>query len=446
MFTLLGSVLLTLILVGLGTLTFARLGAESETERQLRHDATVVIEGIEDLLEPNGQDGATEERPNLRIPLAIENILQVDNLDVFLLDGQGRLIEGQQDTGLALSESQILALQASQTVSGRQDDLVFAASGRPRGRQTIVVFLARPVDDLLGNAVGWFLLASLIAVSFTGVVGWLLSKKLAAPVIASSEVAALISNGDLTARHANPRAGAVELQQLATSLNTMAEGLQRSQLHDQQFLLSISHDLRTPLTSIRGYAEALADNMGDPQRAGSVILSEADRLERLIKDLLQLSRLESRQFLIHAVPVDLTSAAAESVAGFEREAEQLGIELSFTGAQGANLVSADPDRLAQVLGNLLENACKYANSTIEVDVYHQSISVSDDGPGISAQDLPHVFERLYVSRNRPVRKEVGSGLGLAIVAQLMEAMNGSVSAQSAPNSGTKFVLEFEKSS
>src|SRR5204863_2229924 len=139
--------------------------------------------------------------------------------------------------------------------------------------------------------------------------------------------------------------------------NTMAATLERSQGLEQQFLLSISHDLRTPLTSIRGYAEALADGtLDDPTRGGSVIVSEARRLERLVRDLLDLAKLEAHRFSLALEPVDLVDIAAGTADGFRPEADDAGVAIDVTAASEPVVVSGDPDRLAQVAANLIENA------------------------------------------------------------------------------------------
>jgi two-component system sensor histidine kinase BaeS len=225
----------------------------------------------------------------------------------------------------------------------------------------------------------------------------------------------------------------------------MAGALERSKGLEQQFLLSVSHDLRTPLTSIRGYAEAIADGTTrDPTAAGEVILTESRRLERLVRDLLDLARLESRQFTLDQRPVDLVDVAAATVDGFRPDAETNHLALTVSGATEAILVQADPDRLAQVVANLVDNALKFARTAVVVGASLSGtdavLVVDDDGPGIATEDLPHVFERLYVSRHEPVRRETGSGLGLAIVRELVEAMGGSVAAQRAPSGGARMIV------
>jgi signal transduction histidine kinase len=210
-------------------------------------------------------------------------------------------------------------------------------------------------------------------------------------------------------------------------------------------LSSVSHDLRTPLTAIRGYAEAITDgtapNVG---QAAAVISREARRLERLVADLLDLARLDARAFSLVIGAVDLVAAARAVIAAADPVTVRLGLEVTLSAPDAPVWVMADPERLEQVIANLLENAQRYALATISVSVRAPGsgsgsgtmaeLRVEDDGPGIASEDRPHVFERLYVSSHRPSRNESGSGLGLAIVHQLVSAMGGEVRADSGDTS------------
>ena len=244
---------------------------------------------------------------------------------------------------------------------------------------------------------------------------------------------------------AEPAAGARdEVADLSRSINAMAEALERSRGLEQQFLLSVSHDLRTPLTSIRGYAEAMADGTGLPaEHAGTVILSESRRLERLVRDLLELAHLDARSFSLRSDVVELDDLVAACADGFAPEAAAAGVAITVRAVPA--VVHGDHDRLAQVVANLLENGLKYATSELVVRVASDGgrarVSVDDDGPGIAPVDLPHVFDRLYVARHQPVRRESASGLGLAIVRELVAAMGGTTGAEPSPTGGARLWIE-----
>jgi two-component system sensor histidine kinase BaeS len=255
-----------------------------------------------------------------------------------------------------------------------------------------------------------------------------------------------IAAGDLSARVDREHVGDDELGSLADAINTMAEELDASRGHERAFLLSVSHDLRTPLTSIRGYAEAMLDGTVDPDarlRAAEVIASESRRLERLVADLLDLARLDTHQFSLRPQPIDVGVVVGEAVDAFRPAATDLGLTLEFDGSASPAPGFADPQRVAQIVANLVENALKYASTAVRVGVgtdnQRIAITVDDDGPGIAPADLPRVFERLYTSRTVPGRT-VGTGIGLAIVHELAAAMGGEAHVQPLDTVGTRFVV------
>jgi two-component system sensor histidine kinase BaeS len=208
----------------------------------------------------------------------------------------------------------------------------------------------------------------------------------------------------------------------------------------------VSHDLRTPLTSIKGYAEAIADGTvadADLQvRSARIIEAEARRLERLVADLLDLARLDAHQFSLTPRPVDARHVVDETVAGFLPSAREWDVRLELVDGDPVP-VDADPERLAQIVANLVENALKYASANVRVGVApfesRVVIHVDDDGPGVPAGERERVFERLYTARGTPSRK-VGTGIGLAIVHELAAAMGGTAACQPLPEGGTRFVV------
>jgi two-component system sensor histidine kinase BaeS len=239
-----------------------------------------------------------------------------------------------------------------------------------------------------------------------------------------------------------------ELGSLANAINAMANDLDVARGHERAFLLSVSHDLRTPLTSIRGYAEAIADGtvqgMDARIRAADVISSESRRLERLVADLLDLARLDAHQFSLTTTVIDAGAVVRDTVEAFRPAATEIGVELVIDGDEPA-MVAADAQRLAQIVANLVENALKFATSRVSVGVRTAGASVElhvdDDGPGIAPADLPHVFERLYTSRTVPGRT-LGTGIGLAIVRELASAMDGDARVEPIDRVGTRFVVSF----
>ncbi|MGH9019134.1 MAG: sensor histidine kinase [Acidimicrobiales bacterium] len=349
------------------------------------------------------------------------------------------------------------ALLQGQTVSGDVDGVVFAVvpvelTARQRDNLAIprgadaALLAVRPVTSPV-NGVPYFLLVVGAALLVAAGVAFGLARRMSAPLVRAVATTRTLAGGDLAARMPVHGGDYPELTELADAINTMGDSLSRARDLERQFLLSVSHELRTPLTSIIGYADAIADGATDDATgAAGVIASEARRLGRLLQDLLDLARLDARRFSFDVHRVDCADVVARTAAGFRPEAETLGLELVTAVAPGSVLAAdVDPDRLGQVVANLTENAFKHARSRVIVGagVVGSSIAVwvLDDGPGISARDLPHVFERHFTS-DRAGAGRPGSGLGLAIVSELAAAMKGAVTAESPvmDGGGTRMTL------
>ena len=234
-----------------------------------------------------------------------------------------------------------------------------------------------------------------------------------------------------------PTGGTTELASLAEAFNQMTEELAASRQAERDFLLSVSHELKTPLTAIRGYSEGLADGAFDPDEAARIISLEASRLERLVRDLLDLARMNRSEFSVRREPVDIAEVARESVRRHEASARDFGVALLAEG--GEAWVEADADRLLQVTSNLVENALREtpAGGSVTVRAATDRLFVTDTGAGIPAEDVPHAFERFYLYDKADKDRPLGSGLGLAIVKQLATAMCGDVTVESGPG-GTTF--------
>jgi two-component system sensor histidine kinase BaeS len=319
-------------------------------------------------------------------------------------------------------------------VSGNRGRIVYAAAvGDARVLKYVVVVARPPVSDAR-PALGWFLIASAGTIALGFVIALWLSRGLTQRLRAAQETTHSIASGDLSARVPEPQnTDQDEVAELSRSINSMAAQLERARGLERQFLMSITHDLRTPLTSIQGYAEALADEAVEPKKAAETILAQSQRLNRLVTDLLDLARLDARSFSLELVRADVVGVVSGTVSAFAPKAADRGVELVLQPASPL-YASIDVLRLDQAVANLIDNALRFATSRIEVAVFvHEgwvTVSVADDGAGIAPDDLPHVFERLYVAQARPTPKESGSGLGLAIVRELVGAMGGHVAARS----------------
>ncbi|MDH3295853.1 MAG: HAMP domain-containing histidine kinase [Acidimicrobiia bacterium] len=452
--------LTAVVLVGLGILLLAQRGARQEAAQQL----TAEMEAITDLL--SGNRSIRNFGPAL---LRSQQAFGFEYLQLAVIDSDGELVvvvqpEPQRDrrpalvpadppSGLPtdLTEDQLAGFEAGEVVIIDDRRAVFALAAidlrldrvdRPSLRPTLVG--GQRVAPLPNRIVGWFLASSVVVLLGAAAAGAWLARRMVRPIHDLQRTTASLAAGNLDAR--TEVDGDDELADLARSVNSMAGELQRSRQLDQQFLMSISHDLRTPLTAIGGYGEALVDGTAtDPRTVGRVIVGQAGRLERLVQDLLDLARLEAKQFTLRHQNVDLGVVTGRSVAAMTAPAANEGIDLRFHRRDQQSLtVSGDPDRLTQIVNNLIDNALKFARSSVEVtavrDGHWAVITVADDGPGISEIDLPRIFDRLYAGQLAPRRAESSVGLGLTIVKELVTAMNGSVEVDNRPGGGSEFVV------
>jgi two-component system, OmpR family, sensor kinase len=277
------------------------------------------------------------------------------------------------------------------------------------------------------------------AIVLAGVAAFLLARAIAQPVRRVADAARALAVSEAPPHL--PVEGPRELATLAESFNEMAEELELARAAERSFLLSVSHELKTPLTAIRGYAEGVGEGILDVDEAAETILRESERLERLVRDLLDLARMRKSEFAVRREPIDLAEAAREAVRRHEQQARTFGVTLEAAGPPAAPAVG-DADRALQAVSNLVENALRLtpAGGSVRVVVGAGSITVEDTGPGLAAEDLEHAFERFYLYSRYGRERPVGTGLGLAIVKELAEGMGGTVEVESEPGGGARFTI------
>ncbi len=262
-------------------------------------------------------------------------------------------------------------------------------------------------------------------------------RRMAAPVGDLMAALGRVADGDYSARV--PERGPHEAWTLTRAFNTMAERLQRHEEQRRGLLVDISHELRTPLTVLQGNLEGMLDGVYSRDDAHlSLILDETRVLARVIEDLRTLSLAEDLGLKLVKTPADLEEIARDAVASFQAQAGAAGVTLRVEAGPGMPRAELDPERIRQVLNNLLSNALRYTPRGGEVvvrcypeDSAHIAFSVEDTGSGIPPAELPHIFDRFYKSKDSR-----GTGLGLAIARSLVSAHGGEISASSAPGQGT----------
>jgi two-component system, OmpR family, sensor histidine kinase BaeS len=267
-------------------------------------------------------------------------------------------------------------------------------------------------------------------------------RRMAAPIGEVMEAADRVAGGDYTTRVQVRGAG--EVQHLTRSFNQMTERLQANEAQRRALLADVAHELRTPLSVIRGSVEGMLDGVYPPDEAHlTPVLEETAVMARLLDDLQTLSTAEAGVLRLHRVRVDPAELAEDAVAAFRARADRAGVRLDRRGGDGLPELDVDPVRIGEVLANLLTNAIRHTPRGGSVEVLVEpaeegvAFAVSDTGPGIDARDLPHVFDRFVKSADSG-----GAGLGLAIARSLVEAHGGRIAAASAPGRGAtmRFVL------
>jgi two-component system OmpR family sensor kinase len=245
--------------------------------------------------------------------------------------------------------------------------------------------------------------------------------------------------------------GPHEVQDLTRAFNAMITRMQSSQKSQRHFVANVSHELKTPLTSIQGFAQAMLDGTADTlearKQAAQVIYNESARMHRMVLDLLDLARLDAGTADLKMSPLDVPALLNAIVEKFSPMANKISVTLSVNAPANLPVLNADGDRLAQVFTNLVDNALKFtpAGGTIKLQAEmvqgEMQVSVSDTGRGIPASALPHVFDRFYQADNsRSGGSKRGAGLGLAIVLEIVQAHGGRISVRSQEGQGTCFVV------
>jgi two-component system OmpR family sensor kinase len=345
---------------------------------------------------------------------------------------------------------------AREVAAGRGVDLELTTHGQPYfvqgralpGRLGGVVFL-EPVSDtssLTTPLLHGIEAALLVGLAVAALVGSLLARRLARPLAEAAGAAHRLAAGDREVR-LRPE-GPAEVAEVAESLNSLAEALATSEGRQRQFLLSISHELRTPLTGIKGFAEALADGVtvGDAvPGAGAVLLGEAERLEHLVSDLLDLARLGAEDFRIDLGPVSLGAVVAQAAKVWGPRCAREGVPLRVD-VDGDPVVVTDGVRVRQIVDGLAENALRVVPAgaplvfAVGGDETGGWVEVRDGGPGLTEDDCVVAFERSALTdRYRGIRR-VGTGVGLALVGGLASRLGGSAEAGRAPEGGARFTV------
>lgn len=310
------------------------------------------------------------------------------------------------------------------------------------------VFVSLPADGLwqyMRSNLQISLFAALGVLTLTFIALYIMTERLVRPLRAMANATRSFAAGDFSARV--PVKGKDETAELARALNSMALSLSSLENMRRSFVANISHELRTPMTTIAGFIDGILDGTVPAEKRNfylKIVTDEVKRLSRLVHSMLALSRIDSGQLKLNTVELDLVSLAGQTLLNFEKRIDEKQITISGLEDVEPMLVKGDFDLLGQVLYNLMDNAVKFTNEGGEicVSLYRENnrvyCGVRNTGVGIPSEELPHIFERFYKSdRSRGLDKN-GVGLGLYIVQTVVALHHGEIMVRSKVNEGTEF--------
>jgi two-component system sensor histidine kinase BaeS len=386
--------------------------------------------------------------------------LQALKITFATVSARGKVTGENQLATDALSPAEVTELLAGHELQARRrvDGQRIFVEARPTPVGGLILVQKQSDAVAVGEqAIRRLLIALLIAVAVAIVLGLAVASRLTVSLRRTAAAAHALRSGrrDVVVEPNGP----AEVAEVAEALNLLAAGLAQSEGRQQDFLMSVSHDLRTPLTAIRGYAESLADGIvsgDDTRRVGTILVSESDRLNRLVGDLLDLARLDAQEFRIDLVDVDVNALADAAAAVWAARCAAEDIPFRLERRDAHVTAHTDPTRLRQILDGLLENALRVTPATAPIVLATRLetgpdgrvwvvAEVRDGGPGLREVDLAVAFDRsVLYERYRGVRR-VGTGLGLAIVHRLTGRLGGAIEAGHAPEGGARFTVRLPAS-
>ncbi|MGD9955950.1 MAG: ATP-binding protein [Candidatus Nanopelagicales bacterium] len=421
------------LVAGVVSYPLVSASAQSQAARQLGLQADLLAEVLQ--RQDDGVMGQMMSGARLRQVLAAQGI------DVQVVRARGTASPPITDADLATVRAGGSVSDVRATASGG----TVLVEGRPVSANRSVFLLQDAGTAISQSSVALrrLLLAGAIGLLVAVAVGLLAARRLVRPLREASDAAERMASGARDV--ALPVDGPEEVATVSESLNRLSAALASSEGRQRDFLLTVSHELRTPLTGITGYAEALADGVVESEQvpaAGALMLAEAQRLERLVADLLDLARLGAADLRLSVAEVDLVALCGEAAGVWAQRCEKVGVR--FSAELPASLVArTDPLRVRQIIDNLCENALRVTPSggplviALRPEAGGAVLEVRDGGPGLTADDVAVAFEpaALY-ERYRGVRT-VGTGVGLALVGRLAERLGGRAFAGAAPEGGAR---------
>ena len=439
-YALLITVALTIVSIVLFVFLIRNPALSRQTQQQLKTVQSLIVENPQAYLKD----------PNSLQKLAQENAVRV------LVFNQARkvLLDSKPEAAALPYPRRNLLGRNSQTAVDDQGNVWLYTTTRLTDKRVLVVAALRPPKvPVLNIFADDFLLpiieGGLIAFLFSLVLAYALSRWVADPLQQVVVAARDYPSEDM--KPVNPQ-GPREVQDLTRAFNSMLKRVESSQQSQRDFVANVSHELKTPLTSIQGFAQAILDDTADTpevrKQAAQIIYNESARMHRMALDLLDLARLEAGTADLKMAAVDVGVLLRSIVEKFSPQATQAGVDLQLHVPDNLPALMADGDRLAQVFTNLVDNALKFtpANGHVTLSAKKTGaeleLSVTDSGFGVESEALSRLFDRFYqVDSSRARGAGHGAGLGLAIVKEIVQAHGGKIGVRSQVGHGTTFTIQ-----
>lgn len=459
----------TLILILTVGVTVVAL-LHQQTKREAKSNLLTLVSSVSDTLSQSNDD--TAEVPSADCDSMLQAVASSTGtlIQVFCADGEYLHYNADDVLWQQISESGLLSYsnaasfprravmedcfehihlkdQSKHTITAKES--LFMA-----GEERILLISAHSASffDMVRNSSMEITLTMLLAILAALISVYATTERTIQPFMNINAIVQRYSKGDFNVRI--PISGMDEATQLAKSFNNMADQLNDLENTRKSFVANVSHELRSPLTSMRGFLEAMQDGTIPPEERDKyidIVLSETKRMTTMVNDLLDLARIESGKTVLKMEAFDINELIRRTLLTFEARIFDNDMDVDVKFAQEQYYVEADSTQISQVLRNLIDNAIKYSpsGSKLRIATYsvHREVyvSVQDSGQGIPEEDLPHVFDRFYkVEKAHTPTKQSGTGLGLSIVKRIIDQHGQSITVQSHKGKGTNFIFTLKR--